>query len=179
MLEHGFPVRLARFCPNLQCRRLKQKFREVFRGWCSRRTCQQGVYPGEQIQRWHFPAFEDDSQAGSPFVHRAAFRGGERHRGFCQASAHRELAAGPAQPGFEIGAVAFGAEHAASRGSIVRRGQEFTRLRRWRKPFSATGFSRSVSCLDRAEGGLQSVPTLCVFRTATSAGRCFRAPCTR
>lgn len=81
-------------------------------------------------------AFEDDSQAGSPFVHRAAFRGGERHRGFRQASADGELATGPAQPGVEIRAVGLGGEHAASRGPIATRGQEF-----------ATGLSSGVPAI--------------------------------
>ncbi len=88
-------------------------------GW----TCQQGVDPRQEVERGDFIALQQHPQPGPPFVHGAAFLGGQDHRRLSQTAADGELFACPFQPRLKIGPVFFSCKHAASGGSILHHGQ--------------------------------------------------------
>lgn len=100
-------------------------------GW---RSGEQGVDPGEQVERWDFVSIHQGAEADAPFFRSVAIFSGENHGRLGESPAHGELATGPAQPCLEIRAVVVGGEH----GGIVpvkpAPGQEDTRGFRPRFP---------------------------------------------
>ena len=76
--------------------------------------------------------FEHGPEPGSPFVHGATVFRGKYRSGLAEATACRQLPAGPAQPGFEIRAVGIRGEHGARFAAAGLDGQEDTWGSAWR-----------------------------------------------
>lgn len=72
---------------------------------------QQGIDPGQQVERWGGVFLQHIAEIGGPMGGALAFLAGKNERDFRKTTAARELLAGAPQPAFEIGAFGASVKH--------------------------------------------------------------------